>query len=144
MTFQYFFFDTVAGYFLQALPFALAAGVWYALRLHKKEPALPGGRVVLRSLFPCYFAGLLVFTIFLYPVSDLYYLLFYGRPSQGGLPWFVMDYDFPLTFSGISQRKTVIISCCFCPLGFYTRCTGRRQTGAARCWRGCAPPLPLS
>lgn len=68
MTFQYFFFDTVAGYFLQALPFALAAGVWYALRLHKKEPALPGGRVVLRSLFPCYFAGLLVFTIFLYPV----------------------------------------------------------------------------
>ena len=53
MTFQYFFFATVAGYFLQALPFALAAGVWYALRLHKKEPALPGGRVVLRSLFPC-------------------------------------------------------------------------------------------
>lgn len=81
MTFQYFFFATVAGYFLQALPFALAAGVWYALRLHKKEPALPGGQVLLRSLFPCYFAGLLVFTIFLYPVSDLYYLLFYGRPS---------------------------------------------------------------
>lgn len=71
MTFQYFFFATVPGYFLQALPFALAAGVWYALRLHKKEPALPGGRVLLRSLFPCYFAGLLVFTIFLYPVSDL-------------------------------------------------------------------------
>ena len=46
MTFQYFFFGTVAGYFLQALPFALAAGVWYALRLHKKEPALPGGRVL--------------------------------------------------------------------------------------------------
>ena len=53
MTFQYFFFDTVPGYFLQALPFALAAGVWYALQLHKKEPALPGGRVLLRSLFPC-------------------------------------------------------------------------------------------
>lgn len=87
MTFQYFFFATVPGYFLQALPFALAAGVWYALRLHKKEPALPGGRVLLRSLFPCYFAGLLVFTIFLYPVSDLYYL-----------PWFVMDYDFSFDF----------------------------------------------
>lgn len=64
----------------------------------QKEPALPGGRVLLRSLFPCYFAGLLVFTIFLYPVSDLYYLLFYGRPSQGGLPWFVMDYDFSFDF----------------------------------------------
>ncbi len=98
MTFQYFFFDTVAGYFLQALPFALAAGVWYALRLHKKEPALPGGQVVLRSLFPCYLAGLLVFTLFLYTVSDLYYLLFYGRPSQGGLPWFVLDYDFSFDF----------------------------------------------
>lgn len=144
MTFQYFFFATVAGYFLQALPFALAAGVWYALRLHKKEPALPGGRVVLRSLFPCYFAGLLVFTIFLYPVSDLYYLLFYGRPSQGGLPWFVMDYDFSFDFFRNFTTENREISCCFCPLGFYTRCTGRRQTGAARCWRGCAPPLPLS
>ena len=72
--------------------------MWYALRLHKKEPALPGGQVVLRSLFPCYLAGLLVFTLFLYPVSDLYYLLFYGRPSQGGLPWFVMDYDFSFDF----------------------------------------------
>ncbi len=98
MTFQYFFFATVPGYFLQALPIALAAGVWYALRLHKKAPQLSSGRVVLRSLFPCYFAGLLVFTIFLYPVSDLYYLLFYGRPSQGGLPWFVLDYDFSFDF----------------------------------------------
>lgn len=61
--------------------------------------------MVLRSLFPCYFAGLLVFTIFLYPVSDLYYLLFYGRPSQGGLPWFVMDYDFPLTFPEFHHGK---------------------------------------
>lgn len=98
MTFQYFFFATVPGYFLQALPIALAAGVWYALRLHKKAPQLSSGRVVLRSLFPCYLAGLLVFTLFLYTVSDLYYLLFYGRPSQGGLPWFVLDYDFSFDF----------------------------------------------
>ena len=28
----------------------------------------------------------------------LYYLLFYGRPSQGGLPWFVLDYDFSFDF----------------------------------------------
>lgn len=98
MTFQYFFFVTVPGYFLQALPIALAAGVWYALRLHKKAPQLSSGRVVLRSLFPCYLAGLLVFTLFLYTVSDLYYLLFYGRSSQGGLPWFVLDYDFSFDF----------------------------------------------
>ena len=62
MTFQYFFFATVAGYFLQALPFALAAGVWYALRLHKKAPQLSSGRVVLRSLLPCFVAGGLGFS----------------------------------------------------------------------------------
>ena len=31
MNFQYFFFDTYIGYFLQALPFALAAGGIYGL-----------------------------------------------------------------------------------------------------------------
>ena len=31
MTFQHFFFNTYIGYFLQALPFALAAGAGYAL-----------------------------------------------------------------------------------------------------------------
>ena len=30
MTFQYFFFDTYPGYFLQALPIALIAGIIYA------------------------------------------------------------------------------------------------------------------
>ena len=117
MTFQYFFFDTVPGYFLQALPIALAAGVWYALRLHKKAPQLSSGRVVLRSLFPCYLAGLLVFTLFLYTVSDLYYLLFYGRPSQSGLPWFVMDYDFTFDFFRYPTRENLDNILLFLPFG---------------------------
>ena len=57
MTFQYFFFATVAGYFLQALPFALAAGVWYALRLHKKEPALPITPIAKGNDFPSIIAS---------------------------------------------------------------------------------------
>ena len=117
MTFQYFFFDTVAGYFLQALPFALAVGLWYALRLHRREPQLAGGQLVLRSLFPCYLTGLLVFTIFLYMVSDLYYLLFYGRPSQSGLPWFVMDYDFTFDFFRYPTRENLDNILLFLPFG---------------------------
>ena len=98
MTFQYFFFATVARIFFAGAALCAGGRGVVCPAAAQKEPALPGGQVVLRSLFPCYFAGLLVFTIFLYPVSDLYYLLFYGRPSQGGLPWFVMDYDFSFDF----------------------------------------------
>lgn len=97
MTFQYFFFNTVPGYFLQALPFALAVGVWYALRLHKKEPRLSPSRVLLRSLFPCYLTGLLIFTVFLFSISSLYHLLFYGRLDSFHA-WFIMDYDFHFDF----------------------------------------------
>ena len=64
----------------------------------KKRRSFPPDGWCCGRCSPCYFAGLLVFTIFLYPVSDLYYLLFYGRPSQGGLPWFVLDYDFSFDF----------------------------------------------
>lgn len=37
MTFQYFFFDTYIGYFLQALPIALAISVVYYFIKFKKD-----------------------------------------------------------------------------------------------------------
>ena len=117
MTFQYFFFDTVPGYFLQALPLALVVGLWYAWRLHKKEPTLSGGRVLMRSLFPCYLTGLLVFTLFLYDVSALYYLLFYGRPSQSNHAWFIMDYDFSFDFFRYPTRENFDNILLFLPFG---------------------------
>ena len=71
MTFQYFFFDTYPGYFLQALPVALLAGLVYALLRRRRPPRLSAGQLVLSSLFVCYLAGLLVLTLFQYDLADL-------------------------------------------------------------------------
>ena len=93
MTFQYFFFDTYPGYFLQALPVALLAGLVYALLRRRRPPRLSAGQLVLSSLFVCYLAGLLVLTLFQYDLADLYYYLFYGHSGHSGHPWFLFQYD---------------------------------------------------
>ncbi len=48
MTFQYFFFDTYPGYFLQALPIALAAGAIFMLR----RTGRTGEHLCVKSLVP--------------------------------------------------------------------------------------------
>lgn len=93
MNFQYFFFDTYPGFFLQALPFALLAGIVYALWRKKQVPDLSSGRLVLSTLFVCYLAGLLCVTLFYYVIGDLYYFLFYHAPSGSNPHWFCFEYD---------------------------------------------------
>lgn len=44
MTFQYFFFDTYIGYFLQALPIALVIGAIYGIIRFRKDKETPTGR----------------------------------------------------------------------------------------------------
>lgn len=94
MTFQYFFFDTYYGYFLQALPIALLAGIVYVIIKRKRRPQLSLGRTLLSALFVCYLAGLLCLTLFYYVLGDAYYWLFYHMPSGGGSYWFSFEYNF--------------------------------------------------
>ena len=51
MTFQYFFFDTYIGYFLQALPIALLIGTIYGIVRYRKDKATP----IYRKVFSCAF-----------------------------------------------------------------------------------------
>lgn len=44
MNFQYFFFDTYIGYFLEALPFALIAGTIYGIIRFVKDKESPVSR----------------------------------------------------------------------------------------------------
>ena len=62
MTFQYFFFDTYPGYFLQALPVALLAGLVYALLRRRRPPRLSAGQLVLSSLFVWRICTIISFT----------------------------------------------------------------------------------
>lgn len=92
MTFQYFFFDTYPGYFLQALPVALLAGMIYGLLRRRREPRLTWGQLGVRSLFVCYLGGLVALTLLIRPLGILYYWLFYRADSGMTLRWFTFEY----------------------------------------------------
>lgn len=92
MTFQYFFFDTYPGYFLQALPIALCAGIIYAVRRRRKLGS-SSANVLLPALFVCYITGLLCLTLFEYIMGQVYYFLFYHSVSGRSWTWLRFEYD---------------------------------------------------
>ena len=47
MNFQYFFFSTYPGFFLQALPIALIAGIIYVARQIRRGRRRSTGRIIL-------------------------------------------------------------------------------------------------
>ena len=59
MNFQYFFFDTYIGYFLEALPFALIAGTIYGIIRFVKDKESPVSRKIFSCVFVCYITGLI-------------------------------------------------------------------------------------
>ncbi len=61
MTFQYFFFDTQVGYFLQALPFALVVSAIYGFVRFRTDKETPISRKLLSCTFVCYMTGLVSF-----------------------------------------------------------------------------------
>ena len=93
MNFQYFFFSTYPGFFLQALPVALIAGGVFAVRRARRTPGIPMGKVALPALFVCYVTGLLCLTLFYDVLGIVYYFLFYHMPSGRSIHWFNFEYD---------------------------------------------------
>ena len=53
MNFQYFFFDTYIGYFLQALPIALVVGALFGIIRFRKDEETPISRKLLSCAFVC-------------------------------------------------------------------------------------------
>lgn len=94
MNFQYFFFSTYPGFFLQALPIALIAGIAYAIHKIRQRRRRSAGKIILSSLFICYITGLLCLTLLNSIIGDIYYFLFYHAPSGRSHQWFTFEYDF--------------------------------------------------
>ena len=106
MTFQYFFFDTYPGYFLEVLPVALLAGAVYIFMQRRREPGVFWGRRVLASLFVCYIAGLVALTLLIMPLGNMYYRLFYHSDSGMNIRWFTFEYYLvPNTFFRMSGEN---------------------------------------
>lgn len=93
MNFQYFFFSTYPGFFLQALPIALIAGGIYTACQIRRDRRRSTGKIILSALFVCYITGLLCLTLFNSVIGDIYYFLFYHAPSGRNHAWFTFEYD---------------------------------------------------
>lgn len=115
MTFQYFFFDTYAGYFLQMFPFAAIAGVGFALwKLHRgagKDRSLCFG------LLAAYLTGLVGVTLLLQFIGDLWYFLLYRMPSGRQIVLFEWTFDFVPDFWNHFRGENLANALMFVPFG---------------------------
>ena len=133
MTFQYFFFDTYPGYFLQALPIALIAGAIFMLRGTSRTGERLCVKGLVPALFVCYLTGLLCLTLFLDVIGVLYYYLLYHMPSGQHIRWFCMEFDLLPTLSLDSEQIGNFLM--FLPFGilyplFRSESTWRRAAAA--------------
>jgi glycopeptide antibiotics resistance protein len=118
MTFQYFFFDTYIGYFLQILPISLISGGIYALLKKRRSPENGAVHLCLSSLFVCYLAALISLTLFMDVIGAVYYFLFYHRPSGTTLFQIVLEYDFIPDFFFRFSGENIGNILLFLPFGF--------------------------
>ena len=88
MNFQYFFFDTYIGYFLQSLPIALIISAIYGVIRFRKDKGTPVSRKVFSCMFVCYLTGLVCLVIGLDLMGIFYYNLFYPMDSGREIGWF--------------------------------------------------------
>ncbi len=107
MTFQYFFFSTYIGYFLQALPFALIAGLVYGLIKYKNDTETPIIRKIFSCAFVCYLTGLICITLLLDLIASLWYFIFYFMPSGRHISFFSGGFNFELRLQNIGGERLV-------------------------------------
>lgn len=128
MNFQYFFFNTYPGYFLQVLPIAMIAGFICGSRQYRRNHGLLTARVVWPALLACYIAGLVSLTLLLGVISDVWYFLFYHMPSGRHQSWFLFEYylspDFALHFRTENLGNIVM----FLPFGILYPLAKERRT----------------
>ncbi len=93
MNFQYFFFSTYPGYFLQALPIALFAGTVCGIIRYRKDRTTPTLRKILCCTFVCYMTGLLCLVAGLDLMGIAWYRLFYSMDPGHTISWLSGVFD---------------------------------------------------
>ena len=94
MNFQYFFFSTYPGYFLQVLPIALLAGVIDWLAKEKNNNGRSLRQKIVSVSFVCYITGLTCLVLLLSVIGDIWYRLLYHMDSGMHYNWFCADFNF--------------------------------------------------
>lgn len=117
MNFQYFFFNTYIGYFLQALPIALMAGLIYGVIRLRKDKETPVSRKIFSCAFVCYLTGLVCLVIGLDLMGIFYHNLFYPLDSGREIRWFGGEIDLVPDFLHHMNGEVVGNFLMFLPFG---------------------------
>ena len=96
MNFQYFFFSTYPGFFLQALPIALIAVLIYGIAAHRNSRGIPSSQKVSSCLFVGYMVELVCLLLFLDIIGELWYRIIYHMPTGDHVSIFDFSGDFQL------------------------------------------------
>ena len=91
MTFQYFFFDTYLGNFLQILPIALIVGIIYGWVKSRKDHNTPFRQRIGAVLFVCYITGLICLVWLFGVIGDLWYRILYHMDSGRNIGFFDLN-----------------------------------------------------
>lgn len=117
MTFQYFFFDTYIGYFLQALPIALLVSAVYGFVRFRTDKEMTISRKLFSCMFVCYLTGLVCLVIGFDLMNIFWYKLFYGMDPGRTIDWFGGEIDFVPDFLNNISGETIGNFLMFLPFG---------------------------
>lgn len=117
MNFQYFFFDTYIGYFLQALPIALVVGAMCGIVRFRADKETPISRKLFSCAFVCYITGLVCLVVGLDLMNIVWYKLLYHMAPGRTIGWFGGDFDFAIDFINNISGETIGNFLMFLPFG---------------------------
>ena len=117
INFQYFFFDTYIGYFLQALPIALVAGAIYGVIRFRTDRETPINRKILSCTFVCYITGLVCLVVGLDLMNIFWYKLLYRMDPGRTIGWFSGCIGFIPDFFNSISGETIGNFLLFLPFG---------------------------
>lgn len=132
MTFQYFFFDTYIGYFLQAIPIALVVSVVYGFVRFRADKATPISRKMFSCVFVCYLTGLVCLVVGLDLMGIIWYKLLYHMDPGRTIGWFGGDFDFVPDFFNDISGETIGNFLMFLPFGILYPLSKKDPT-----WKKC-------
>ena len=132
MNFQYFFFDTYIGYFLQALPIALVVGAIYGIIRFRKDKETHFSRKFFSCAFVCYITGLVCLVVGLDLMHIFWYNLFNPWNSSTTINWLGGEFDFALDFFNNISGETIGNFLMFLPFGILYPLSQKEPT-----WKNC-------
>lgn len=136
MNFQYFFFDTYIGYFLQALPIALLVGAIYGVIRYHKDTETPFKCKLFSCTVVCYLTGLACLVVGLDLMRIGWYNLLYPMDPGMTINWFGGAIDLVPDFFNHISSEVIGNFLMFLPFGILYPLSQEKPTWKKTCIAG--------